>query len=202
VNDAQGGADLLHAPLTIEYGFMRTTGPVIGAFLTGLRERRVLAITAADGRVVCPPVEYDPTTGAPLTDMVEVGTELARKNNLANLTYKLGDIESVPLPDKSVDLAILSQALHHANHPQHAVNEACRILKPGGQVLILDLAEHNYEKAHEQFGDLWLGFKESALHGFLKKAGFQKVEVTAVAREEQEPHFETLLASGVKSAKA
>ncbi len=134
--------------------------------------------------------------------MVEVGTELARKNNLANLTYKLGDIESVPLPDKSVDLAILSQALHHANHPQHAVNEACRILKPGGQVLILDLAEHNYEKAHEQFGDLWLGFKESALHGFLKKAGFQKVEVTAVAREEQEPHFETLLASGVKSAKA
>ena len=133
--------------------------------------------------------------------MVEVGTELARKNNLANLTYKLGDIESVPLPDKSVDLAILSQALHHANHPQHAVNEACRILKPGGQVLILDLAEHNYEKAHEQFGDLWLGFKESALHGFLKKAGFLKVEVTAVAREEQEPHFETLLASGVKSAK-
>ncbi|MBL9218668.1 MAG: metalloregulator ArsR/SmtB family transcription factor [Opitutaceae bacterium] len=133
--------------------------------------------------------------------MVEVGTELARKNNLANLTYKLGDIESVPLPDKSVDLAILSQALHHANHPQHAVNEAFRILKPGGQVLILDLAEHNYEKAHEQFGDLWLGFKESALHGFLKKAGFQKVEVTAVAREEQEPHFETLLASGVKGAK-
>ena len=133
--------------------------------------------------------------------MVEVGTELARKNNLANLTYKLGDIESVPLPDKSVDLAILSQALHHANHPQHAVNEAFRILKPGGQVLILDLAEHNYEKAHEQFGDLWLGFKESALHGFLKKAGFQKVEVTAVAREEQEPHFETLLASGLKSAK-
>jgi hypothetical protein len=45
---------------------------------------------------------------------------------------------------------------------------------------------------------VWLGFKESALHGFLKKAGFQKVEVTAVAREEQEPHFETLLASGVK----
>ncbi len=133
--------------------------------------------------------------------MVEVGTELARKNNLANLTYKLGDIESVPLPDKSVDLAILSQALHHANHPQHAVNEAFRILKPGGQVLILDLAEHHYEKAHEQFGDLWLGFKESALHGFLKKAGFQKVEVTAVAREEQEPHFETLLASGVKGAK-
>jgi ArsR family transcriptional regulator len=133
--------------------------------------------------------------------MVEVGTELAKKNGLANLVYKLGDIEAVPLPDKSVDLAILSQALHHASHPQTAVNEACRILKPGGQLLVLDLKEHHFEKARELYGDLWLGFKESALHGFLKSAGFQQVEVTAVSREEQEPHFETLLASGVKGGK-
>lgn len=131
--------------------------------------------------------------------MVEVGTELARKNNLANLAYKLGDIENVPLPDKSVDLAILSQALHHAQHPQVAVNEAHRILRPGGQLLILDLNEHEFEKARELYADVWLGFKESALHGFLKKAGFTKVEVTTVARETSEPFFETLLASGQKS---
>jgi ArsR family transcriptional regulator len=133
--------------------------------------------------------------------MVEVGTELAKKNGLANLAYKLGDIEQVPLPDKSVDLAILSQALHHATHPQTAVNEAHRILKPGGQLLVLDLKEHGFEKARELYGDLWLGFKESALHGFLKNAGFQKVDVTLVAREEKEPRFETLLASGVKGVK-
>lgn len=133
--------------------------------------------------------------------MVEVGSELAKKNGLANLTYKLGDIEQVPLADKSVDLAILSQALHHAAHPQVAVDEAFRILKPGGQLLALDLKEHSFEKAHELYGDLWLGFKESALHAFLKKAGFQKVEVTTVSREEVEPHFETLLASGLKAAR-
>ncbi len=133
--------------------------------------------------------------------MVEVGTELARKNGLANLAYKLGDIERVPLADRSVDLAILSQALHHAAHPQTAVDEAFRILKPGGQLVVLDLKEHGFEKARELYGDLWLGFKESALHGFLKKAGFQQVEVTAVAREAVEPHFETLLASGVRAAR-
>lgn len=132
--------------------------------------------------------------------MVEVGTELAKKNGLANLTYKLGDIEKVPLPDKSVDLAILSQALHHAQHPQVAVNEAFRILRPGGQLLLLDLNEHGFEKARELYADVWLGFKESALHAFLKKAGFAKVEVTVVAREEAEPYFETLLVSGVKNA--
>jgi ArsR family transcriptional regulator len=133
--------------------------------------------------------------------MVEVGTELAKKNGLANLAYKLGDIEQVPLGDRSVDLAILSQALHHASHPQTAVNEAFRILRPGGQLLVLDLREHAFEKARELYGDLWLGFKESALHGFLKAAGFAKVEVATVAREEREPHFETLLASGLRPAK-
>lgn len=132
--------------------------------------------------------------------MVEVGTELAAKNGLANLAYKLGDIEQVPLADASVDLAILSQALHHARHPQRAVEEAYRILRPGGQVLVLDLNEHSFEKARELYADLWLGFKESALHGFLKKAGFAKVEVTAVARETAEPFFETLLASGLKAS--
>jgi ubiquinone/menaquinone biosynthesis C-methylase UbiE/DNA-binding transcriptional ArsR family regulator len=131
--------------------------------------------------------------------MVEVGTELARKNDLSNLTYKLGDIEQVPLADESVDLAILSQALHHARHPQKAVDEAHRILRPGGQLLVLELAEHDFEKARELYADLWLGFKESALDQFLKKAKFIKVEVTPVSKEAVEPHFETLLATGFKA---
>lgn len=131
--------------------------------------------------------------------MVEVGTALAQKNGLANLAYKLGDIERVPLPDRSVDLAILSQALHHANHPQTAVNEAHRILRPGGQLLLLDLQEHTFERARELYGDLWLGFKEGALHGFLRQSGFQQVEVTPVSRETEEPRFTTLLASGIRA---
>lgn len=130
--------------------------------------------------------------------MVEVGTELAKKNGLANLTYKLGDIERVPLPDGFVDLAILSQALHHANHPQAAIDEAHRILKPGGQLLVLDLKQHTFEKARELYGDTWLGFSENALHGFFRNAGFQQVEVRVVSRETSEPNFETLLASGTR----
>jgi len=81
------------------------------------------------------------------------------------------------------------------------LEEAHRILKPHGQILILDLKEHTFEKARELYADVWLGFKESALHGFLKKAGFQHVEVTTVAREANEPWFETLLASGTKAGR-
>lgn len=73
--ESPGGADILRAPLTIGYDFQRTTGPVIGAFLTALGDRRVLGIRDTTGRVVCPPVEYDPASGEPLTEMVEVGSQ-------------------------------------------------------------------------------------------------------------------------------
>ncbi len=132
------------------------------------------------------------------TRMVEVGTELAKRNKLDNLEYLLGDIEQTSLPDQSVHLALLSQALHHALHPERAIAEAFRLLKPGGRLVILDLKEHTFEKAHELYADRWLGFSENKLHQWLKTAGFENVEVTVVAKEEEEPQFETLLASGVK----
>lgn len=64
---------MLSAPLIIEYPFTRTTGPVVGAFLTGLREQVLVGIKAGDGRVIVPPIEYDPATGEDLTELVEVG---------------------------------------------------------------------------------------------------------------------------------
>ena len=64
---------VLSAPLIIEYPFTRTTGPVIGAFLTGLREKLLLGIRSGDGRVVIPPTEYDGLTGEELSELVEVG---------------------------------------------------------------------------------------------------------------------------------
>lgn len=66
-------AEILSAPLVIEYPFTRTVGPVQSAFFTGLREQVVLGIRTSDGRVMCPPVEYDPATGEDLTDLVELG---------------------------------------------------------------------------------------------------------------------------------
>ena len=68
-------AGVLSAPLVVEYPFKRTTGPVVGAFLTGLREGIVLGIKGSDGRVIVPPTEYDPVTSDGLTELVEVGAE-------------------------------------------------------------------------------------------------------------------------------
>ena len=130
--------------------------------------------------------------------MVAFGASKAKKNGLKNLEFRLGDLQNPPIDPQSVDLAILSQALHHAEQPAHAIAGAWRILKSGGQVMILDLLHHNFEKARELYGDRWLGFAESDLHRWLEEAGFKKIEISVVAREEQPPHFQTILAGAVK----
>lgn len=130
--------------------------------------------------------------------MVEFGAKKAKKNGLKNLEFRLGDLENPPIESASVDLVVLSQALHHAKEPETAIKSAFDMLKPGGQILILDLLKHDFEKAHELYGDRWLGFPESDLHRWLEEAGFKKIEVTVVANEEQEPNFETVLATGSK----
>ena len=126
--------------------------------------------------------------------MVEFGASLAREHGFANLEYRLGDIEAPPIEDASVDIALFSQALHHAVHPAKALAEALRIVKPGGRVVILDLASHSYEQARELYAHEWLGFSEVALHEMLSEAGFRDVDISTVSREKQAPHFQTILA--------
>ena len=128
--------------------------------------------------------------------IVAFGAAKAKKNGLKNLEFRLGDLSEPPIEAQSVDLVILSHALHHAEDPGKALASAQRILKSGGQVLILDLLKHNFEKARELYGDRWLGFAESDLHRWLERAGFKKIEITIVAREDEPPHFQTLLAGG------
>jgi ubiquinone/menaquinone biosynthesis C-methylase UbiE len=130
--------------------------------------------------------------------IVAFGAAKAKKNQLKNLEFRLGDLQAPPIEPESVDLVILSQALHHAAEPAKAVSAASQILKPGGQLMILDLARHQFEQALELYGDRWLGFAESELNEWLEKAGLKRIEISVVAREEQPPHFETVLASGQK----
>src|SRR6188472_789213 len=130
--------------------------------------------------------------------MVEFGGQLAKKHGIKNLEYRLGNIEDPPIAKNSVDLAILSQALHHAIHPQQAVAAAHAILKRGGRLAILDLLSHRFERARDLYADHWLGFSEVQLHQFLEKSGFRQIEVTVVSREKQGPHFQTVLATGIK----
>ena len=131
--------------------------------------------------------------------VLERARGLARRRRVTNVTWRRGELEDVPLRDASVDVAILSQALHHAEDPGRALAEAARIVVPGGRVLVLDLREHDQDWVETRLGDRWRGFSDAKLAQLLKGAGLTHVRVTVGARRPGDP-FTVLIASATKGA--
>lgn len=125
---------------------------------------------------------------------------LAARKKITNITWKKGELEQLPIDDASIDVALLSQALHHAGEPATALTEASRILKPGGRLLILDLRPHDETWVREKLGDRWFGFSDEQLSGMLTRAGFTDVRVALGARRTNDP-FAVLLAIGTRRRK-
>ena len=123
---------------------------------------------------------------------------LAGRRHVSNVTWKQGELEDLPVRDAHVDVALLSQALHHAQHPARAVAEAARITRPGGRVLVLDLRTHHEEWVRAKLGDRRLGFDDGELKSMLAGAGLSEVTVGVGARKAGDP-FTVLIASGLKS---
>lgn len=133
------------------------------------------------------------------TEVLKRARALAARRRVSNVTWKRGELESVPIADDTVDVSMLSQALHHADDPTRALQEAARILVPGGRVLVLDLREHEETWVRDRLGDRWLGFTRERLSALLEGAGLTQVKVSVGARRAGDP-FTVLIASGVKPA--
>jgi ArsR family transcriptional regulator len=132
-------------------------------------------------------------------EVLERAKALATRRRVANVEWKKGDLSRLPLRDESVDVALLSQSLHHASDPERAIAETMRVLRPGGRLLILDLREHDQAWVRNRFGDRHLGFSSSELEALLRGAGMSDVRVHVGASKPGDP-FAVLIASGLKSA--
>ena len=126
---------------------------------------------------------------------------LAQRRHMSNVIWKRGELEKLPIRDACVDVALLSQALHHARNPARAVEEAARITMPGGRVLVLDLRTHQEEWVRAKLGDRILGFADEELKRMLLAAGLRDVKVGVGARKSGDP-FTVLIASGTKAGLA
>jgi SAM-dependent methyltransferase len=133
-------------------------------------------------------------------DVLKRARALAVRRRVSNVVWKRGTLEKLPIEDESVDVALLSQTLHHADDPSQVLREATRIVVAGGRVLVLDLREHGESWVRERLGDRWLGFSPAALKGLLTEAGLTDVTVTIGARRSGDP-FTVLIASGTKASR-
>ncbi len=125
--------------------------------------------------------------------------EAAGRRRVKNVEWKRGELEKLPLKDGSVDVALLSQALHHAASPAKALAEAVRIVRSGGRVLVLELRRHEEQWVRDRLGDKWLGFADDELKRLLHGAGLTNIKVSIGARRARDP-FTVLIASGGKTA--
>jgi len=126
---------------------------------------------------------------------------LASRRRVTNVIWKRGELEKLPIRDRAVDVAMLSQALHHAQNPARAVQEAARVTAPGGRVLVLDLRAHQEDWVRSKLGDRVLGFSDDELKRMLVAAGLRDVKVGVGARKAGDP-FTVLVASGVQPTTA
>ena len=124
--------------------------------------------------------------------MLRVVQERSAEAGVAGrVAVEKGDLEKLPLKSGSEDAVFVSQVLHHSPRPGRALKEAARILKPGGQMVLLDLSRHDQEWVREEWADQWLGFDEKELRGWLKEAGIRiKIFQTL---EGPEPAFSVLM---------
>ena len=132
-------------------------------------------------------------------DVLARGKQLATRRRVRNITWKRGELEQLPIADASIDIALLSQALHHAAQPDRALAEAHRILRPGGRVLVLDLRQHDESWVRPKLGDRVARLQRRGAAAAARTAGFHDVTVRVGARRTGDP-FTVLIAAGTKAA--
>lgn len=107
----------------------------------------------------------------------------ARTAAFPNVTVHLGDLEQLPVTDASMDVALLSLALHYVADPARVIAESHRIVRPGGRVVIVDMMPHDRDDLQQRMGHVWRGFGELQVTGWLAAAGFTAARYSTVATD-------------------
>jgi ArsR family transcriptional regulator len=101
----------------------------------------------------------------------------ARTADLAHVELHRGSLEAPPLPTGAFDLVTMMLVLHHLPSPALALEQAARLLAPGGRLLVVDMAPHEHEEYRQQMGHVWLGFGDDQIRRLLQQAGLADIRI-------------------------
>jgi ArsR family transcriptional regulator len=104
-----------------------------------------------------------------------LGTARGRLGAVANVEVRAGELESLPVDEGELDAALLFLVLHYVAEPAAALAEARRVLRPGGVLLVVDMAPHDREEYRQAMGHVWLGFGPEQLDAWMRSAGLGSV---------------------------
>jgi ArsR family transcriptional regulator len=109
-------------------------------------------------------------------EMLRRARAIAKERDLENVEFRQGDALELPLPSRSVDAAFCVMVLHFLADPARAMAGLCRITRPGGSVILVDLVQHKQEWMREQMAHQWLGFDRPAIERWFRQAGANAVD--------------------------
>src|SRR6266850_1660288 len=109
-------------------------------------------------------------------EMLRRARAVAKERAIHNVGFRQGDIFKLPLDPASIDAAFCVMVLHFLPNPQSAIAGLCRITRPGGSVIVVDLVQHKQEWMREQMAHQWLGFDRPAIEGWFRDAGVESID--------------------------
>jgi len=109
-------------------------------------------------------------------EMIRHASGAAKENKMRNVEFRIGDAGSLSLAADSVDAAFCVMVLHFLKDPAQAIAELCRITRPGGSVVLLDLVPHDQQWMKEEMAHRWLGFNRPSIEKWLRAGGASQAE--------------------------
>lgn len=108
-------------------------------------------------------------------EMLAFARVAIEKHGLTNTQVRLADVNDVPLKERSADLVIIHQVLHYLDNPLDTIREAHRLLRPGGRLVVVDLAPHDREFLREEHAHRRLGIATDTMRRWMESAGLSLV---------------------------
>jgi ArsR family transcriptional regulator len=121
-----------------------------------------------------------------------------RLKDKANVEVRKGELTSLPIEDETLHVGMMSLVLPYVRSPEDVLEEAYRVTRKGGRVILLDMVSHDRAEYRESMGHLWQGFSESQIREWLEKANWKKVKYELVPPEPDAKGTGLFVASAIR----